>query len=152
MLAEMSGEPGERLHRTHDRVPVCAMADLFTTHGILLVEELQGREGDSREDVLVIQRRGGGVMDGAINGEVDVFEEEGLRPCFLGGGEQAFGGSEQPEEGDNDEVNDVTVEGSQFSIVEVKGGVETADDGDGDWVDSTGWVVPVSHCFGKSSE
>lgn len=58
------------------------MADLFATDGILLVKEFQRRESDAAEDVLVIQRCCRSVVDGAIDCEVDMFEEEGLRAGF----------------------------------------------------------------------
>ena len=55
------------------------MPDEFAAHPILLVEEFQARVGDARDGVPVMQRCGGGVVADAIHGEMDVFEEEGLR-------------------------------------------------------------------------
>ena len=152
VTSEVSGEAAQGFGRTEDWVVGGAMANLFASDGILLVEELQGREGDSREDILVMQRCRGGVVDGAIDGEVDVLEEEGLGASLGRGRVEVFGGTEEPEEGDNDEVADVAVEGPEFGVTQVEGGVEIADDRDVDRVDSVGGFILVSHGLRKSSE
>ena len=63
-----------------------------------------------------------------------------------------FGGAEQPAEADNDEVDDVAIEGATDSVVGVEGRSQATDDGHVDGVDSGVWVVFVLHSSVERSE
>ena len=58
------------------------MANTFASDCILLVGKLERRIGDAAHACFVMQRaaRVGGVPDTPVNGELDVFEFEGLAP------------------------------------------------------------------------
>ena len=53
---------------------------------------------------------------------------------------------------DNDEVDDVAIEGATYSVVCVEGCAQAADDGHVDGVDLGGWVVFVLHSSVERSE
>ena len=61
---------------------------------------------------MVIQGCVSGVVDGAIYVEVDVLEFKRLGAGVLGARVAAFGRSQEPEEGHDDEVNDMGVDAS----------------------------------------
>ena len=56
VAAEVARETAQGLDGKKGGFASGTMANLFTTDSILLVEEFQGCEGDSVEDILVIQR------------------------------------------------------------------------------------------------
>ena len=79
-------------------------------------------------------------------------ELEGLGVSFGGGRVSALGGSQEPEEGDDDEVDDVGVEGSMLRVVEVEGVNEPSQDGDVGWAGSACGVVVALEGFEERSE
>ena len=92
-----------------ERVSAGLVANLFTSDGVLLVGEGERRILDALHPV-VIQRGHGSVDNLVVNGKVDVLIAADLATRFRITMD-IFGGSEQPVESDNDEVNDVTIEG-----------------------------------------
>ena len=105
------GNAAQGFDRTEEGIRVGAVADLFTVDSILLVSEGQRGHGDGVESFVVIQRSCWTGVGKAIDGESDVTEEEGLRPGIWIGGFQVLSWAEEPVEGDNDEVDGVSVEG-----------------------------------------
>ena len=101
------GDAAESLGRAEERVIVGTVAYLFTFHCVLLVGELEAALADARDDVRVIQRRSWGAVDGVVDGEVDVAVLEGLGASLGCGRQGVLGRSQEPEEGDDDEVDDV---------------------------------------------
>ena len=128
------------------------MSYLLPTRGVLLVIEHKSAVSNAANGVRVIQRSLWGAVDGVVDGEVDVAEEEGLRASFGRLGVGVLGRSQQPEEGDNDEVNDVLVEDSVSGMLEIKGILEGAQDGDIDRVGSGLRIVFSSHGTEEISE
>ena len=86
------------------------MANLFTSDGVLLLGEGERCILDARH-LVVIQRGRGSVENLVVDGEVDVLVAEGLASGFRVAVD-ILGGSEQPVEADNSEVNDLTNEGA----------------------------------------
>ena len=86
------------------------MAHLFTTDSVLLVIELKHSVGDTRDVILVIQRRVRAAVDAATHGEVDVLEAERTAAGVRFAGVAVFAGVKEEEEGNNGEVDDVGVE------------------------------------------
>ena len=125
---------------------------MFAFDSILLVGEFQACVFDALDDVRVIQRCCGRVVDSAVNGEVDVSVAEGLGACIRVFRVGVFGRSEEPEEGNDDEVNDVLVEGSILGMVPVQDVVELSQYGDVGWVGTAGRIVCVSEGFEESRE
>ncbi len=132
-------------------VVVGAVANLLASHSILLVKERQRSMGDALDRVPVIQRCRGANKDGAVNGEVDVTEAEGLGPS-LRVGEQVFGRSEEPEERDDDEVDDVGVEHSKDGVRGVEGLAKALDNGDVGGVGPGSWVVFIGEALEERRE
>ena len=93
------------------------------------------------------------MVDVAINFEADVMEEKSLqlRGRFIGD-EEAFGGTKEPEEGGNDEIDGGPVDLTFIGMVGVKGGVETTDDGHIGGVGMGGWVILVMEALEKSCQ
>ena len=104
------------------------MADLLATDCILLVIERK-RSFRHGVDVQVIQRGVRGGIQAASNGERNVTEAEGLRAAFATGVE-VFGGSEEPEEANDAEINGMLVGLTSGWVVGVKDVVEVFNDGD----------------------
>ena len=117
---EALGDPAESFDWAEERMGVGTVAHLFPADSILLVSEGQRGHGDGVESFVVIQRSCRAGVGAAMDGEGDVAEEEGLGPGIRIGGFQVLGGPEEPVEGDNDEVDGVSVEGSIGRVVEVE--------------------------------
>ena len=81
-----------------------------------------------------------------------MLEEEGLRAAVLYAGEAVLGGPEQPKEGNDDEVDDVGVEGSEFRMVSVESVEELSQDERVDWIGARWRVVVVVEGLEESSE
>ena len=126
--------------RTHVGVGIRFVANLFAANRILLVRELQCCVGDLVEIILVIQRCGVGVVDFAVDGEMDVAKFEGLA-SGVGVVISVLGRTEQPVEGDDDKVDAVTVEDAPDRVVGVQGVSHGAEDRDVDRVGPSGRVV-----------
>ena len=94
----------------------------------------------------------GCVIDSTSDGEVDVFEEEGLRSGFRVGRFKIFCRTEEPEEGNDDEVNDMAFSFAFEGVIGVECVKEVADDGEVGWVGVCGWRVFVVECFEESFE
>ena len=94
------------------------MIDALTFDSVLLSDKFQGRGAQVRK-LVVIQGRVGSIAHCASNVEVDVLEFEGLRASVGSASAAAFGGSEQSEEGHNDEVIDMSIESSADGMVGV---------------------------------
>ena len=69
------------------------------------------------------------MVDCAVDGEVNVLEEEGLRASFSGC-VQVFRGRKEPVEGDDDEVDDVGVGDAEFGMLSLEDVDDGADNGD----------------------
>ena len=110
--AEAPGNARKRFRWAEERVRCGAMAHLLTPHSILLVGKFQGRVSDPGDKGSIIQRSCGSVVDHVTNGEVDVAQFKGLTVGAGGGRREVFRGPQKPEEGNNDEVNAVFIEGS----------------------------------------
>ena len=119
------------------------MADLFTPDGILLISKSQSGIGNARDEGRIIQRCRRGVVDHVTGGEMDVLELEGLTPGALSGRFKVLCGTKQPEEGDNDEVDGVFVEGAMDWVFCVKDLRQATDDGDVGRVGPARWVIVV---------
>lgn len=103
---------------------------------------------------LVIQRCVGSFSGGASDGERDVAEQEGLGPCIVVvlAAFKVLGRAQEPEEGDNDEVDEDGVEGPIDFMVGVEDVHEGADDGNVGRIGSSGWIVLGVEPFEESSE
>ena len=144
---EAKTDPTKSQTRAKERVASGGMANPFALHAVLLVSKLK-RSMSDLGDRCVIQRGGWGGVVLAIHVEVDVLEEEGSglgvrRGCSV------LPRAEEPEEGDNDEVNDNLVGGTQGGVVGVKGGDESLDDSGVGRVDSPGRVIGVAEALDK---
>ena len=82
---------------------------------------------------------------------MDVSKLKRLRSCFGCGRVGVFGRAKEPEEGNNDQVNDVAVGGAIFWVCAVKDGGKGSQDGCVDWVGSAWRVVVVLESFEESS-
>ena len=71
---------------------------------------------------------------------------------FGGGRVGALGRSQEPEEGDDDEVDDVGVEGSILRVIDIEGVDEPSQDGDVGWVGSACGVVVALEGLEERSE
>ena len=120
------------------------MPHLFAFNCILLVREGKRRAFDSEDRSLVIQRCVVGVVEVTADGQGDVAEEEGRGSggavCRL----EVFGGSEEPEEGHDHEVEDVCVEGAVAAVAELHGFTAAFEDGEVGGVGAEGRLVFVA--------
>ena len=91
-------------------------------------------------------------VDLSVDGKGDVAEVEGLGASFGRGRVEVLSGSQEPEEGDNDEVDGVGIEHAIDWVVEVQGIHEGLQDGDVGWVGAGGRFIFVSEGFEESSE
>ena len=149
--AQAEGEASESLARTEEPIVGGFVTDLFALNGILLVIELQGGElygGDIR----VIQRCVEGIVDGPVEGEMDVLELEGLGASFRRGRVQVLGGSEEPPDSDEDEIDEVGVEDAILFVLGVEGFGQSSQDGDVGRVGPAARVVFVFHGLEESRE
>ena len=73
------------------------------------------------------------------------METEGLRTSFAGTVE-VFGGTEEPEKANGEEVKDGDVGGARLRVLDIKDLAGSAEDGEVGWVRAFGWVVLVSQC------
>ena len=128
------------------------MANLLATDSVLLVVERECRSREGVDIAQVIQRTGGGVDYATIGVEGDVAEAEGLRACLGSVGLQVFGRAEQPEEGGDDEVDGMGVEGAVDAMGSVEGCGEASQDDSVDRVGSGGRIVLVAESFEVSLE
>ena len=127
------------------------MANTFPSDSVLLVSEFQGSVGDAL-DGGVIQGRGQSGMDGAIDGKMDVSQLEGLGAGVGTGGLCVFGRPEEPVEGDDNEVEEMSVEGPVDGISGVEDVEGGADDGEVDRVSSVRRVIVAFHGVEESLE
>ena len=111
-IAQAEDDAAQRFSGAEARVGGGSMANLFASDGILLVGELQGRVGDPRDEGRVIHRCRWGVVHHVTKGEMDVAQLKGLAAGADSGRLKVLGGAEQPEEGNNDEVDGMLVEGT----------------------------------------
>ena len=146
----MESKATSGLARAEERIVSGGMTDFLAPHAVLLVGELQSRVRDL-EDVLVIQRRGRSRVDLAVDVEMEVHEAEGLRATVFEG-VCVLGGSEQPEEGHDTEVDDMAVGLAPLGVFSVEGIKEGEDDGGVDRVGAAGWVIFVAEALDERSE
>ena len=123
---QAEADPPQCLARAEERIVGRFVADLFPADRILLVVEFQRGELNGG-DVRVIQRCCRCGVDFASHGEVDVAEGERLGASLRSGGVEVLGRTQEPPEADDDEVNDVCVEGSELRVVHIEGCVEAAE-------------------------
>jgi hypothetical protein len=112
-------------------------------------DELAFREGQS---VFVMQRCVEGGVDSVMYCEGDIAETKGLAPGFSCGGVEVFGRAEQPEEGEDDELDGLQLEVAQDWVVNVEDREELADDGDVDRVGSGCRIIVSFHGSVEISE
>jgi hypothetical protein len=149
--AEATGEASEGLAGAEARIVGGLVADLFAPDTILLVSERQ----NSAFDEFVrhfIQRRVRGAELFSVGSEADIAQAEGLGARGRGAAVGAFGGTWEPEEGDDDEVDGDAVDRAFGGVSGVEGIVEGADDDGVDRVAAGGWVVLVAHGFEEIRE
>jgi hypothetical protein len=91
-------------------------------------------------------------MDGAIYGEMDVSQLESLGAGVGTGGLRVFGRPEEPVEGDDNEVEEMSVEGPVDGISGVEDVEGGADDGEVDRVSSFRRVIVALHGVEESFE
>jgi hypothetical protein len=106
-------------------------------------------------EVRFIQRGRGSVVNLASNGEVNMFEEEGLTLgiFWVGGlGVGVFTRPEEPEEGDDGHVGCVPVGVAMFGVVEVQGVEHGLEDGGVDRLDTRGRAVLFAEAGEESRE
>ena len=120
------------------------MADPFPSDSVLLVGKFQGSVGDAL-DGCVIQRCGQSGVDGAIDGQMDMSQLKGLGSGVFASGLSVFGGAEEPVEGDNDEVEEVSVKAATDGVIGVEDVESCADDGEVDRACSVWWGVVAPH-------
>ena len=149
MSLQVQGKAPQCFDRAKERVVVGGVAYLFAFDCVLLVGKFQGSVGDAL-DVCFIQRSSRGGVDMAVNREVDVPELKGLGSSFRCGRLSVFGRPQEPVESNDDEVNDMSVEGSLDRMVLVKDFGQLSDDGGVDWVGPCGGGVVVFHGFPES--
>ena len=99
-----------------------------------------------------MQRCVAGVVDLAVDGEVDILETKGLGAGFRRGGVEVFCRSEEPEEGHDNKVGDMSVEGTEVSMQEVEGFEHGGEDGDVDRVGASGWIFFLLESFDEVGE
>ena len=122
------------------------MADLFTTDGVLLVSEREVCRGDR---VHVIQRHLRGIVELAIDVEIDVLQSKGFGPraaalVIVSCGEPTvFGWSHKPVESHDAEFDDVGVECPVNWMFGVEDSGEHLEHVDGRWVGFGARVVIV---------
>jgi hypothetical protein len=104
------------------------------------------------ESVFVMQRSIGGDIDSSMYREGDIAETKGLTVGFSGSGVEVLGWPEQPEEGEDDELDGVLLEVPQARVIDVEHCKELSDDGDVDRVGSRRWVVVSFHGSVEISE
>ena len=147
---EVKSKASGGLAGAEERIFGGGVTDFLASYAVLLVGELKGRVSDP-EDSLVIQRRGRGGVDLAIDVEVDIHEAEGLgATVFQGVG--VFSGSEEPEEGKDAEVDDMGVGLSPLGVFSVKGITEGDEDGGVDRVGATGRGIFVAEALEERRE
>jgi hypothetical protein len=112
-------------------------------------DELVFGEGDS---IFVMQRSIEGGIDSSMYREGSITETKGLAVGFSGGGVEVFSRAEQPEEGEDDELDGVLLEVPEDGVSNVEHQEEFADDGDVDRVGSRRGVVVSFHGSVEISE
>ena len=137
---------------TEEGVRVGTVAYLFAPNSILLVSEGERHVGDMLDGIHIMQRCCWCGVDLAVDGKGDVAEVEGWGASFGRGGVEVFGRLQEPEEGNNDEVDGVGVEHSINGVVDVQGVDEGLQDGDVGWVGSSGRFIFVAEGLEESSE
>ena len=152
MLMKVPSKAEEGLAGTEEGVGSGGMANGFPTDHVLLVTEAESGLGQALQAGRVIQRRVGGTVGRAVDGEVDVTETEGLGASSRRGGVKVFSRSEEPEEGDDDEVDGMRVELAIHVVGGVEDLLELLDDGDVARVDSGCWGVLPPESPEKSIE
>jgi hypothetical protein len=104
------------------------------------------------DSVFVMQRSVEGGTDSAMDRKGDIAETKGLAAGFSGGGVEVFGRPEQPEEGEDDELDGVLLEVPEDWVINVKHREELSDDSDVDRVGSRRRVVVPFHGSVEISE
>ena len=135
----------EGLDWTEEGIRGGRVADLFSFVPVLLVREHEGGMRDSL-GVHIIQRRVTADVDTAVDSEGDIAQAVGRGP-FLARCRKVLRGSQEPEEGNNDEVHDSGVGPAVDVMVGVEAGRECSEDGDIDRVDAVGRFILVAHGF-----
>ena len=95
------------------------MTDSLAFGSILLVGKRESSILDARDATCVIQRCFGCRVVDAVDGERDVLEEERLATSFFRCFE-VLSGSEEPVEGNDDEVKGVLVKHAFFRMLEIE--------------------------------
>jgi hypothetical protein len=133
---------------------------LLAFDSILLVREREAGTVEARDklvlgeclSVLVMQRSVEGGIDSSTDREGDITEMKGLAAGVSGGGVEVFGRTEQPEEGEDDELDGMLLEVPKDWVIDVENREEFTDDGDVDRVGSRRWVVISFHGSVEISE
>jgi len=149
------GEAAEGFGAAEEGAGRLAVPDLLSFVSALLAREFEAGVVDTSEAVLVMQRRVESRVGGGAYAEVDVAEAKrrGAAGVGVGGTWSAvFSGAEEPEEGDNDEVDGVSIEGPEDSVISVEGGWHAADDGDVARVGASCGAILAAHGFEESAE
>jgi hypothetical protein len=136
------------------------VAHLFAFDSILLVRKRETGAFEARDElvfgegksVFVMQRSVKGDIDSSMYREGDIAETKGLAAGFSGGGVEVFSGLEQPEEGQDNELDGVLLEVPHDRVINVEHQEECSDDGDIDRVGLRRWVVVSFHGCVEISE
>ena len=126
-------------------------ANFLAFDGILLVGKGELDILKSKYDSFVIQRCSRGEIVAAIDAEFDVLEFERFASS-LARSFDVLGGAQEPEVGNDDEVDDMGVEGPPLGVLEVQAVEQGFDDADVGGVGTSTWVVFVAEGSEESSE
>ncbi len=153
MSDEVAAEPAQSFRPAQARVVVGSVRYLFATDGALLVVESERGAFDATYLSQVIQRSRDGRVARVANEKLDVLEAKGLGASVVDGRRLGiFCRTHEPEPGDNAEVGDVLFPGAELGMIHGEGIVEAFDDGQVDWVGTSGGTVFVFELLEVSSE
>ena len=150
MVAKVGADAQEGLDRAEARMGSGEMAELLASYAVLLVGKRKGGPQDAAY-VHVIQRRVEGKESALGSLEGNVAKLEGLGAASAGAGE-ILGGTEQPEESNDTEVDGVLQAPTVRWVRVVEEGVHVVNDGGVDGVCTLCGVVLVQEGLEETSQ
>ena len=148
-------DSAEGLGAAQHRVVRGRVTNEFSLDGILLVSEGEVSVLDELDLVRIIQRCRWRGVHGTANVELDVTEQEGFRAGVVRSVQivaEAFGWAQEPEVGDDDEVDDMDLHCPESRVLGVQGDEEFFEDDGVDGVGPRGGVVLHSECVQEIRE